>query len=100
MVTMGLISLPTMIKRGYDPTLACGTVASSGTLGQIIPPSVILVLLGSVLNVSVGDLFQAALLPGLGLVGLYILYVVIATRIKPELAPKIPQEELQEEDCF
>ena len=65
-ITMGLISLPTMLKRGYSPELATGTIASAGTLGQIIPPSVVLVLLGSVLNVSVGDLFTAALIPGTG----------------------------------
>ncbi|MCB0637605.1 MAG: TRAP transporter large permease subunit, partial [Lewinella sp.] len=67
-ITMGLISLPTMLKRGYQPELATGVIAASGTLGQIIPPSVVLVLLGSVLNVSVGALFAAALLPGLLLV--------------------------------
>ena len=71
-VTMGLISLPTMLKRGYSPTLATGVIASSGTLGQIIPPSVVLVLLGSVLNVSVGNLFTSALFPGLILVFLYL----------------------------
>lgn len=94
-VTMGLISLPTMLRRGYDPALATGTVAASGTLGQIIPPSVVLVLLGSVLNVSVGDLFREALVPGLLLVGLYILYIILATRLKPSLAPKISESELQ-----
>jgi len=62
-VTMGLISLPTMLKKGYSPNLSTGVIASSGTLGQIIPPSVVLVLLGSVLNVSVGDLFLAAVIP-------------------------------------
>ena len=76
-VTMGLISLPTMLKRGYSPTLATGVIASSGTLGQIIPPSVVLVLLGSVLNVSVGNLFTSALFPGLILVFLYLLYICL-----------------------
>lgn len=94
-VTMGLISLPTMLKRGYSPELATGTIAASGTLGQIIPPSVVLVLLGSVLNVSVGGLFAAALLPGLLMVGCYILYVWAYARINPQAAPPLPAEEIQ-----
>ena len=93
-ITMGLISLPTMLKRGYSPELATGTIASSGTLGQIIPPSVVLVLLGSVLNVSVGDLFKAALLPGILLVLCYIIYIAIVAYLKPESAPAIPAEEI------
>jgi len=92
-ITMGLISLPTMLKRGYSTELATGTIASSGTLGQIIPPSVVLVLLGSVLNVSVGDLFAAAVIPGVILVGMYILYILVMTFIRPESAPSMPQEE-------
>ena len=91
-VTMGLISLPTMLKRGYDKKLATGVIASSGTLGQIIPPSVVLVLLGSVLNVSVGNLFISAVLPGITLVVLYIMYVYIVTLVKPEYAPPMPDE--------
>ena len=91
-VTMGLISLPTMLKRGYDKKLATGVIASSGTLGQIIPPSVVLVLLGSVLNVSVGNLFISAVLPGITLVVLYIIYVYIVTLVKPEYAPPMPDE--------
>ena len=94
-VTMGLISLPTMLKRGYSPELATGTIASSGTLGQIIPPSVVLVLLGSVLSVSVGDLFRAAIIPGLILVILYILYILIIAHLKPGIAPAIPKEEIE-----
>ncbi|MEM0993505.1 MAG: TRAP transporter large permease subunit [Bacteroidota bacterium] len=93
-ITMGLISLPTMLKRGYQPELATGTIASSGTLGQIIPPSVVLVLLGSVLSVSVGDLFAAALLPGVLLVLVYIAYIIIIARLYPERAPVIPQAEI------
>jgi len=93
-VTMGLISLPTMLRRGYRPELATGTIASSGTLGQIIPPSIVLVLLGSVLNVSVGDLFKAALVPGLMLVGSYISYIFIRAYLRPEEAPGIPPEEI------
>jgi|TARA_B110000438_G_scaffold128684_1_gene124973 tripartite ATP-independent transporter DctM subunit len=91
-VTMGLISLPTMIKRGYNIKLATGVIASSGTLGQIIPPSVVLVLLGSVLNISVGDLFTSALLPGLTLVFLYVIYVFIISILYPNAAPSMPDD--------
>ncbi len=94
-ITMGLISLPTMLKRNYSPELATGTIASSGTLGQIIPPSVVLVLLGSVLNVSVGDLFAAAIIPGTLLVVCYIVYILVLSRLKPEVAPPIPESEIQ-----
>lgn len=93
-VTMGLLSLPTMLRHGYNPAISCGTICASGTLGQIIPPSIVLVLLGDVIStayqqaqlsmgtfspktVSVGDLFAGALLPGLGLVIMYLLYIVI-----------------------
>ncbi len=93
-ITMGLISLPTMLKRNYSPELATGTIASSGTLGQIIPPSVVLVLLGSVLNVSVGDLFAAALLPGMLLVLCYIGYVLIIAHLRPDTAPAMTQQEI------
>tara|TARA_B100001173_G_scaffold244743_1_gene214810 strand:+ start:2534 stop:3853 length:1320 start_codon:yes stop_codon:yes gene_type:complete len=94
-VTMGLISLPTMLKRGYSPSLATGVIASSGTLGQIIPPSVVLVLLGSVLNVSVGSLFTSALFPGVILVLLYLLYIIIISLIYPKLAPSMPENEIK-----
>ncbi len=93
-ITMGLISLPTMLRRGYTPELATGVVAASGTLGQIIPPSVVLVLLGSVLNVSVGDLFAAALLPGFALVLVYMLYISGLAFFQPASAPAIPQAEI------
>ena len=93
-VTMGLISLPTMLKRHYSTELATGTIAAAGTLGQIIPPSVVLVLLGSVLNVSVGDLFAAAFVPGFMLVGLYLAYILIVSALKPALAPAMPKEEI------
>lgn len=93
-VTMGLIAVPTMMKRGYKKELATGTVAASGTLGQIIPPSIILVLLGDIVGVPVGDLFMGAVFPGLVLVSLYVIYILIACKIKPEWAPLIPQEEL------
>jgi tripartite ATP-independent transporter DctM subunit len=93
-ISMGLISLPIMLKKNYSVPLATGIIASSGTLGQIIPPSVVLVLLGSVLNVPVGDLFKAAVLPGLVLVVGYILYIIVFSWIYPEKAPAIPQEEI------
>jgi tripartite ATP-independent transporter DctM subunit len=103
-VTMGLLSLPTMLRRGYDPRIACGTICASGTLGQIIPPSIVLVLLGDVLSsayqqaqlnlgnytpetVSVGDLFSGALLPGLLLVGLYLCYLAGTARARPDAMP-------------
>lgn len=103
-VTMGLLSLPTMLKRGYSPEIATGTICASGTLGQIIPPSIILVMLGDVMSsayqqsqlasgnfspdtVSVGDLFAGALIPGLLLVVMYIAYLIIAALIKPEIMP-------------
>ena len=109
-VTMGLLSLPTMLKRGYDPSVASGTICASGTLGQIIPPSIVLVLLGDVLasayqqaqldmglfspeTVSVGDLFAGALIPGLILVGLYIIYLVGLALWRPEQVPAMPPEE-------
>src|SRR5438094_3409975 len=93
-ITMGLISLPTMLRRGYDKQLICGTICASGTLGQIIPPSVILILLGDIMGVSVGDLYIGAVIPGLVLVALYIVYLVILSHVKPHLAPPIPAEEL------
>ena len=108
-VTMGLLSLPTMLRRGYDPSLAAGTICAAGTLGQIIPPSIVLILLGEVLSssyqqaqlmrgifspqtVSVGDLFAGALLPGLMLVGLYILYQIGVAWLRPASSPAVPVE--------
>ena len=89
-ITMGLISLPTMLRRGYSKELICGTICASGTLGQIIPPSIILILLGDIMGVSVGDLYIGAVVPGLVLVGLYILYLAILSWWKPhELAPAV-----------
>lgn len=93
-VTMGLLSVPTMLKRNYNKSLTTGTVAASGTLGQIIPPSIVLVLLGDIMNISVGDLFVGAVIPGLILVGLYMLYILIIAQVKPQWAPPIPKEEL------
>ncbi|OOV87275.1 TRAP transporter large permease [Oceanospirillum linum] len=111
-VTMGLISLPTMLKRGYSPSLATGAICATGTLGQIIPPSIALVLLGDVLSsayqqaqlnmgvfspktVSVGDLFVGAMIPGLMLVGAYIIYMIIIAWLKPEAAPAVSREQIQ-----
>ncbi len=86
-ITMGLISLPVMLSKGYKTELATGVICSSGTLGQIIPPSIVLILLGSVLGVSVGDLFSAAIVPGFLLVSLYIIYIVVYSTLYPEAAP-------------
>ena len=93
-ITMGLISLPTMLRRGYNKELICGTICASGTLGQIIPPSVILILLGDIMGVPVGDLYIGAVVPGLVLVGLYITYLVILSQLRPDLAPPVPAQEL------
>lgn len=92
-VAMGLISLPCMLKYNYDKELACGTICASGTLGQIIPPSIILIILGDVLGLPVGDLFQAAVAPGLLLIGLYIGYIIVVTVRNPEKAPPMPPTE-------
>ncbi len=92
-VAMGLISLPVMLKYNYDKGLACGTICASGTLGQIIPPSIVLILLGDVLGVPVGDLFQAALWPGFVLVGAYILYILIYAKLNPSAAQPIARDE-------
>ncbi len=109
-VTMGLISLPAMLKRGYTPPIATGIICASGTLGQIIPPSIVLVILGDVVSsahqqaqlkisnfapvsVSVGDLFMGALLPGLALVGLYVVYIVLVGIVRPQTLPAIPIDE-------
>ncbi|TNF09572.1 MAG: TRAP transporter large permease subunit, partial [Gammaproteobacteria bacterium] len=92
-VAMGLISLPVMLKYKYDKSLACGTICASGTLGQIIPPSIILIILGDVLGIPVGDLFQAAVGPGFVLIGVYIVYILIFTWLKPESAPALPMDE-------
>ena len=110
-VTMGLLSLPTMLRRGYDPAFASGSIAAAGTLGQIIPPSIVLILLGDVISnayqkaqleqgvfapetISVGDLFAGALIPGLMLVGLYLLWQVIVAVTTPGKAPAIPAAEM------
>ncbi len=91
-VTMGLLSVPTMLKNRYSKSLTTGTIAASGTLGQIIPPSIVLVLLGDIMNISIGDLFIAAVVPGFILVFLYMFYIFIVARIKPDWAPPIDQK--------
>ena len=110
-VTMGLLSLPTMLRRGYDPAFSAGSIAAAGTLGQIIPPSIVLILLGDVISnayqkaqleqgvfapetVSVGDLFAGALIPGLMLVGFYLLWQVFVAVTQPSKAPAIPASEM------
>ena len=106
-VTLGLLALPGMLRRGYDPAVSCGAICASGTLGQVVPPSIILVLLGDVMSaafqqaqlrqglfspdtVSVADLFVGALLPGFGLAGLYLLYMMLRARRDPERLPPTP----------
>ncbi len=94
-VAMGVISLPVMLKYGYSKKLATGTICAAGTLGQIIPPSIVLIILGDVFQLPVGDLFKAALMPGLVLVGCYVLYILVISFLQPEVAPAI---EVAEED--
>ncbi len=89
-VTMAVIALPVMLRHGYKPELATGTIAASGTLGQIIPPSIILVLLGDVVGVPVGRLFMAAVTPGLLLIALFIIYVLLRAKFRPDEAPALP----------
>jgi len=96
-VMMTIISLPVMLRHGYSPRLAGGVIAASGTLGQLIPPSIVLIILGAVMNVSVGDLFKAAIIPGLIIVGLYIIYILILSFIKPEIAPAIKTDKTYKE---
>lgn len=96
-VAMGLISLPIMLRYGYDRGIASGIVVSAGSLGQILPPSIVLIVLGDQLGISVVDLFAAALIPGLVLVGGYILLVVILALFRPEYVPALPVEEVAQE---
>ena len=92
-VTMGLIALPVMLKYNYDKRLASGVICASGTLGQIIPPSIILIILGDVLQQPVGDLYRAALIPGLLLVTFYIIYVLALASIRKDAAPAMPSND-------
>ena len=86
-VMLGVLGLPLMLKKQYDPHLATGTVIASSTLGILIPPSIMLVLVGDILQISVGDLFLAAIFPGLILGGMYILYILVVGFVYPEKLP-------------
>ncbi len=92
-VTLGLLTLPVFIRRGYSKSLACGTICASGTLGQIIPPSLVLILLADIMGQGLGTLFAAAMLPGLLLAGLYATYMLFLGWLRPDMAPPIPVEE-------
>ena len=94
-VMMTLLALPTMLDRGYNPQLATGTIAASATLGILIPPSIMLVLMANLLAVSVGNLFIGAILPGLVLSGLYFIYILTISSIKPSMAPPLPDDAIQ-----
>ncbi len=91
-IAMGLISLPIMLRYGYDKSLACGVIAASGTLAQIIPPSLVLIVMADVLGRSVGDMYKGAVLPGLILGGLYVGWVLLNTLFRPHLVPALPPE--------
>ncbi len=91
-VTMGLISLPTMLRYGYNKDLASGVIAASGTLGQIIPPSIVLVVLADQLGISVGDLFLGSVIPGLMMAGAFVVHVLAIAFFRPDLAPALPAE--------
>jgi len=88
-VAMGVISLPVMLKHNYSKHISTGTICAAGTLGQIIPPSIVLIILGDVFNVPVGDLFKAALFPGLVLVAAYVAYILVASYLNPQIAPAV-----------
>ncbi|MEI8266096.1 MAG: TRAP transporter large permease subunit [Betaproteobacteria bacterium] len=92
-ITLGLLTLPTLIRRGYDKGIACGAICASGTLGQIIPPSLILILLSDIMQLSVGTLFAAAVGPGLLLAAVYIVYLLIRGWMSPHLMPALPADE-------
>ena len=92
-VTLGLLTLPVFIRRGYSKSLACGTICASGTLGQIIPPSLVLILLADIMGQGLGTLFAAAMMPGLLLAGLYATYMLFLGWLRPDMAPAIPAEE-------
>jgi len=92
-ITLGLLTLPTLIRRGYDKGIACGVICASGTLGQIIPPSLILILLSDIMQLSVGTLFAAAVMPGMLLAAVYIIYILVWGMLRPESMPPIPVAE-------
>lgn len=91
-ISMGLISLPIMLRYGYDRRLASGVIAASGTLSQIIPPSLVLIILADQLGRSIGDMYRGAMLPGFLLAGAYVVYVVLASLFRPASAPALPEE--------
>jgi len=92
-VTLGLLTLPVFVRRGYSKSLACGTICASGTLGQIIPPSLVLILLADIMGLSLGTLFAAALVPGLVLAGIFLVYMLAIGLFFPHMAPAIPEAE-------
>src|SRR5205823_6293526 len=91
-ISMGLISLPIMLRYGYDRRVASGVIAASGTLAQIIPPSLVLIIMADQLGRSVGDMYEDAFIPGLMLAGMYAVYVFVLTIVRPEATPGLPQE--------
>ena len=91
-VMMTLLALPVMLERKYNPSLATGTIAASGTLGILIPPSIMLVIMADLLSISVGTLFVAAVIPGLVLASIYLIYIYLRTKFKPQLAPPLPDD--------
>lgn len=95
-VTLGLLTLPVFLRRGYSKSLACGTICASGTLGQIIPPSLVLILLSDILGQGLGTLFAAAMIPGLLLAGIYVIYLLVLGWLMPHMAPAIPAQERAE----
>jgi tripartite ATP-independent transporter DctM subunit len=94
-IIMGLFALPEMLKKGYDRALSCGTICAGGTLGILIPPSIMLVVYGPMAGVSVGRLFMAAIIPGLILSALYVVYIIVRCFLNPELGPALPLEQRQ-----
>jgi tripartite ATP-independent transporter DctM subunit len=92
---MTALALPTMMRQGYSHALSCGTIAAAGTLGILIPPSIMLIIMADLLGVSVGNLFMAALAPGLALAALYLIFIMIAAAVKPSLAPPLPPDLLK-----
>jgi tripartite ATP-independent transporter DctM subunit len=97
-IAMGLISLPVMLRHGYSPRLSSGVIAASGTLAQIVPPSIVLVVMAEVLGISVGDVYAGALVPSLVLTGLYALYIFLVSLVYPDAVPAIPEAERQPRD--
>ncbi|KTF08289.1 TRAP dicarboxylate transporter subunit DctM, partial [marine sediment metagenome] len=91
-ISMGLISLPIMMRYGYDKRLASGVITASGTLAQIIPPSLVLIVLADQLGRSVGDMYKAAMIPALALTGIYLVYVMVMSILRPSLMPALPPE--------